>query len=460
MATDEIGAGADIEFPAGSFPREFLWGVAASAYQIEGAVDADGRGESIWDRFSHLPGTTVNGATGDIACDHYYRWPADVAIMHALGVTAYRFSISWPRVIPDGRGAVNAAGLDFYDRLVDTLLEAGVAPWVCLYHWELPLPLEDAGGWRVRSTVDAFAEFVATVARRLGDRVRDWLPLNEPWSSAFLGHWKGNHAPGHRDMAEALLVGHTLLLAHGRAIAAIRQHCPDARIGIALHLESAYPASDKEEDVAAARRYDGWHNRWFLDPLAGRGYPDDMAARFGAAMPRIEPDDLAVIARPMDFLGVNYYTSAFLRDGPGDPPIGVAKVQPPDAEYTTMDWLIYPPGLFDLLQRLTRDYAFPALYLTENGASFDDPPPRDGRVPDPKRQRYLAEHLMQVRRALDAGIDLRGYFIWSLLDNFEWEFGYTKRFGLTYVDFQTLHRVVKDTGHWYARLIATHRQAG
>jgi beta-glucosidase len=456
MVGDE-GRRAQTRFPAGSFPREFLWGVGASAYQIEGAVTADGRGPSIWDRFSHLPGTTVNGATGDVACDHYHRWPTDVAIMRELGVQAYRFSVSWPRVFPQGHGEVNPAGLDFYDRLTDALVAAGIEPWVCLYHWELPLPLQDAGGWRVRATADAHTALTTAVARRLGDRVRHWLTLNEPWSAAFQAHLEGIHAPGHHDLAEALAVGHTLLLAHGQAVAAIHQQRPDAQVGIAMHLDGVYPASEREEDAAAAHRYDAWRNRWFLDPLAGRGYPPALAARFGSAMPRISAGDLATIATPVDFLGVNYYTSVFARADPKNPPIGIERAAPPGASYTAMHQLIYPRGIYDVLMRVARDYHFATLYVTENGAAFDDPPPKHGRVADPERQRFLAEHVEQVRRALAAGVNLRGYFVWSLLDNFEWQLGYTKRFGLTYTDYQTLDRVIKDSGYWFGRLIAAQR---
>jgi beta-glucosidase len=440
------------------FPAGFVWGAATAAYQIEGAVAEDGRSESIWDRFSHTPGKTENGDTGDVACDHYHRWRDDIALMRELGLNAYRFSIAWPRILPQGRGRINQAGLDFYDRLVDGLLEAGIRPWATLYHWDLPQTLEDAGGWPARATADAFAEYADAITRRLGDRVKHWITLNEPWCSSFLSYHIGRHAPGRRNFADALAAVHTLLLAHGRAVPIIRSNSADAQVGITLNLAQVYAASESEADRAAARRYDGYFNRWFLDPLYGRGYPEDMRALYGDALPAVEPGDLETIAAPMDFLGLNYYAPTFIRDNPDDPLLRVGHTPLADAEHTAMGWACYPQGLYDQLLRLPREYPTGPLYITENGAAYDDAPPEQNgaapRVRDPQRQRYYAEHLAAAQRALRDGAPLQGYFAWSLMDNFEWAFGYTKRFGITYVDYATQQRTLKDSARWYRQIIA------
>ncbi|HEY7062203.1 MAG TPA: GH1 family beta-glucosidase [Chloroflexota bacterium] len=437
-------------------PEGFVWGAATAAYQIEGAAREDGRGESIWDRFSHTPGKTANGDTGDVACDHYHRWAQDVQLMRDLGLRAYRFSVAWPRVLPAGRGAINEAGLAFYERLVDALLAAGITPWITLYHWDLPQPLEDAGGWPNRSTAAAFTAYADGVTRRLGDRVRHWITLNEPWCSAVLGYYTGDHAPGRTDQCAALAATHTLLLAHGEAVAVIRANSPGARVGITLNLTPTYAADPSPGASDAARRYDGHFNRWFLDPLYVRGYPEDMLAVYGDAAPRAGASDFATIAAPTDFLGVNYYTSAFIRDAPASPPLRVAHARLPDGEYTAMDWLVYPRGLADLLDRLARDYPVGRLYITENGAAYADPPPVGGRVADAHRTRYLHQHLAVAAEAARR-VPLNGYFLWSLMDNFEWGHGYTKRFGITYVDYATQRRIVKDSGHWYRQVIAQNR---
>lgn len=443
------GPAAAEEFPAG-----FVWGAATAAYQIEGAVREDGRGESIWDRFSHTPGNTWNGETGDVACDHYHRWPTDLALLRELGLHAYRFSIAWPRVLPAGRGAVNEAGLAYYERLVDALLAAGIAPWVTLYHWDLPQALEDAGGWPARDTAEAFATYAEVVARRLGDRVRHWITLNEPWCSAMLGYYRGVHAPGRRDLGAALQAGHTLLLAHGRAVPILRAHSPGARIGLALNLSPVHPASAAPADAAAARRQDGHLNRWWLDPLYGRGYPEDVQALYGAAVPETRGDDFAAIAAPTDFLGVNYYTPAFVVASEDDAFLHVEHARVPHGEYTATDWLVYPQGLSELVQRLCGDYSANALYVTENGAAYPDPAPSQGRVADAARTRYYAAHLSVAQACCAAGYPLHGYFAWSLMDNFEWAEGYRKRFGLAYVDYPTQARTLKDSGRWYARTVA------
>ncbi|HLG51403.1 MAG TPA: GH1 family beta-glucosidase [Chloroflexota bacterium] len=440
----------------GVFPTTFLWGAATAAYQIEGAVREDGRGESIWDRFSHTPGKTHGGDTGDIACDHYHRWPEDIRLMRELNLKAYRFSIAWPRILPRGRGGVNERGLAFYDRLVDGLLAADITPWVTLYHWDLPQPLEDAGGWPSRSTADAFVEYVNIVSRRLGDRVKNWITLNEPWCVAFLGYLTGEHAPGRRDLRAALAATRTLLAAHGRAVPILRANSAGARVGITLNLAAVYPASDSPADREAAHRYDGFFNRWFLDPLYGRGYPTDMVAFYGDNLPPVPADDIEVVAAPIDFLGVNYYSPSAVRHEPSSP-LQVGVVPFPDAEVTAMGWPVYPRGLFDLLRRLQRDYPIGALYITENGAAYDDPPPANGRVPDPRRIAYYAGHLTEAARAIAEGVPLHGYFAWSLMDNFEWAHGYSKRFGLVYVDYPTQQRTIKDSGYWYREVITAGR---
>ncbi len=435
------------------FPDGFVWGTATASYQIEGAVNEDGRGESIWDRFSHTPGKVVNGDTGDVACDHYHRWQGDIELMVQLGVNAYRFSVAWPRVLPAGRGAGNEAGLAFYDRLVDGLLAAGITPWITLYHWDLPQVLEDEGGWPERATADAFAEYTDVVTRRLGDRVKAWITLNEPWCSAFLGYQLGQHAPGRTDFAASLQALHTLFLAHGRAMEVIRRNVPDAQAGITLNLQQVYPATESEADRAAARRLDGYGTRWFLDPLYGRGYPEDMLTLYGNAAPLTQPGDFETIAAPTDFLGLNYYTRAIVEGNPHDGPIGIKEL-PPVLPVTGMGWEIYPDGLYELLVRVQRDYGDIPILVTENGAAYDDPAPTNGVMPDPGRRDYLREHLAAVARAAEAGVNVQGYFAWSLLDNFEWEHGYDKRFGIVYVDYETQRRIPKQSALWYRDLIA------
>ncbi len=438
------------------FPDDFTWGVATASYQIEGAAHEDGRGESIWDRFSYTPGKVVNGDTGDVACDHYHRWREDIALIRELGAQAYRFSIAWPRIIPGGRGETNEKGLAFYDRLVDGLLESGITPWVTLYHWDLPQVLEDQGGWPNRATGEAFAEYVDVVTRRLGDRVKHWITLNEPWCSAFLGYAVGEHAPGRKEFPVWLEALHTLYLGHGRAVESVRRNSPGAQVGITLNLSQAYPASDSQADRDAAERYDGFFNRWFLDPLYGRTYPEDMLELYGDMAPKMEPADFDIMAAKTDFLGLNYYNPAFIADDPGAPGLRTRSVEP-EGEYTQMGWLVYPGGLRDLLLRVSHDYPTGPLYITENGAAYPDPAPVDGRVHDPERTRYYAEHLRACRRAIGDGVPLKGYFAWSLMDNFEWAFGYTRRFGITYVDYDTQVRTIKDSGRYLGKVMRANR---
>ncbi len=436
----------------------FRWGVATSAYQIEGAVAADGRAPSIWDTFCQRPGRIEDGSNATVACDHYHRVQADLALMQWLGVDAYRFSIAWPRVVPAGTGAVNGAGLDFYDRLVDGLLGRGITPVATLYHWDLPQALEDRGGWRVRETAHAFAVYAEVAARRLGDRVKVWVTHNEPWCVAFLGHAHGVHAPGRQDPKEALRVAHHLLFSHGLAAGALRARVPDAEIGLAHLYLHAEPASESAADAEACWRLDGTFNRWFLDPLYGRGYPEDILAHYqnlGQMDTFVRAGDLEAIATPTDFLGVNYYTRGLARsDQVPDADNLPRRPEAPTEARTDMGWEVYPAGLEAALVRLATDYAPKALYVTENGAAYADGPDAAGEVRDARRVAYLEAHLSRVAAARAAGVPVRGYFAWSLLDNFEWAFGYSKRFGLVHVDFERQVRIPKDSAHWFKRAIA------
>ena len=436
---------------------KFLWGAATSAYQVEGAAGEDGRGESIWDVFCRRPGAIQDGSTGDTACDHYHRWREDVGLMRSLGLSAYRFSISWPRIYPQGRGAVNRRGLDFYARLVDALLEAGITPAVTLYHWDLPQPLQDRGGWTNRDTASWFGDYAETVFKALADRVPLWITLNEPMASSMLGYGMGIHAPGIADPASGLSAMHTMLLGHAFAFQAYRQMAMSGRVGVALDLHSVYPASDSEADREAARRADLLHNRWILDPLFKGAYPDDGIDRLKAfrAVPRIEPADLPLIlSHKPDFLGVNYYDPirARLEEGP-HPVLGFQRVIPPGAPVTDMGWEVYPDGLYDLLMRIHRDYGSPALMVTENGAACRDVVDAEGRVHDEERVRFMDGHIRAALRARDAGAKLEAYFAWSLMDNFEWAAGYTKRFGIVHVDYHTQARTLKDSAMWYREVI-------
>jgi beta-glucosidase len=442
-----------------SFPEGFLWGAATSSQQIEGARHADGRRDSIWDRFAERPGAIEDGSTPDIACDHYHRWREDLALMRWLGLGAYRFSIAWPRVLPAGTGAVNPAGLDFYDALVDGLLEAGIEPFPTLYHWDLPQGLQDRGGWSERDICAAFVDYADVVTRRLGDRVRRWVTHNEPWCIATLGHEEGHHAPGHRDPAEALRVAHHLLLSHGQATAAIRDNVPGAEVGIVLIHSPAHAASQSEGDRDAARWFDGFFNRWYLDPVFRGAYPADAVADRvarghlpGPELPFVAAGDLAAIAAPLDFLGFNYYSRVVMEQGPDGLPRAVTVA--PEPEQTAMGWEVYPAGLGEGLLRVHRDYGPRRLYVTENGAAFADPAPQDGRIADPRRAAYLREHLAAVHHAIAEGAPVAGYFAWSLLDNFEWGHGFARRFGLFGVDYATQRRTPKDSAFLYRDLAA------
>ena len=445
--------GDTLQFPAG-----FVWGSATSSYQIEGAWQADGKGESIWDRFCHTPGRIVDGSTGDVACDHYHRWPDDLALMKSLGLQAYRFSISWPRVLPAGRGRVNQAGLDFYSRLVDGLLAAGLQPFITLYHWDLPQALQEEGGWPARSVAEAFVDYADVVSRALGDRVQRWITHNEPWCISFLSYQIGEHAPGRKDdWASAVAASHHLLLSHGWAVPVIRRNSPGAEVGITLNFEPAMPASRSAADLDAARHYDGYFQRWFLDPLYGQHYPADMAAHYTAQgwlnPSLIQPGDLEAIAVPTDFLGVNYYTRKVARAAAADN-LPQTLFPAPASEWTEMGWEVYPDGLYRLLSRLHFEYQVPKLYITENGTSYSDGPDAAGRIADTRRLAYLRSHFEAAHRALQAGVPLAGYFVWSLMDNFEWARGYTQRFGLVWVDYATQRRLPKDSALWLKQVVA------
>jgi beta-glucosidase len=439
-----------------NFPDKFIWGAATSSYQIEGAWQEDGKGESIWDRFSHTPGKIEDGSNGDIACDHYHRWPEDVNLMRSLNLQAYRFSLAWPRILPNGTGPVNQRGLDFYGRLVDALLEANITPFVTLYHWDLPQVLQDKGGWPERFIVDAFVEYADVVSRYLGDRVKHWMTHNEPWVAAFLGYQSGVHAPGRHEWPASLRAAHHLLLSHGRAVPLIRAHSPGAEVGMVLNTTHVYPASASHADYQHGRWVDGWINRWFMDPLYGRHYPADMVAAFGAhlqGMEFVQPGDLDTIAVHTDFLGINYYSRSVTRDSHAADNLPHT-VDPAANEHTDIGWEVYPDGLFGLLTRLDSHYRIPKIYITENGASYGEEPDRYGRIADSRRLDYICRHLLACHRAIQIGVPLAGYFAWSLLDNFEWSKGYSQRFGLVWVDYKTQQRIPKESALWYRDVIA------
>lgn len=430
------------------FARDFLWGSSTSSYQIEGAAGVDGRAESIWDRFCTIAGAIRDASSGAVACDHFHLWEGDLDIARAMGTNAYRFSVAWPRIVTSRRAKPNEQGLDFYSRLVDGLLERGIEPMATLYHWDLPQYLQDEGGWRERATVDAFVEYTDAVTRRLGDRVKHWITHNEPWCTAIHGHYDGVHAPGIRDFATALQVAHHVLLSHGRALPVIRANASGAKAGIALSLHPLRPASDSSADARAVQRHDGLRNRWFLDPLYGRGYPADVLDLVGKAAPRVLDDDMQAIAAPTDFLGVNYYFPERIEHAPGAAPIGTRVVQVDGVARTAFGWEVAPDGLAELLMRVHTEYRPGAIYVTENGSTYEDEVGADGEIEDLQRREYLIRHLQATRAAIAAGCPVKGYFAWSLLDNFEWAEGYVRRFGLNYVDFATQQRTLKRSGKW------------
>jgi beta-glucosidase len=437
---------------ADGLPTGFRFGAATAAYQIEGAAREDGRGESIWDRFCTIPGAVAGGDTGDVACDHYHRWAEDVDLLSALKLESYRFSIAWPRVQPDGRGPLNHKGVAFYRRLVESVLERGIEPVATLYHWDLPQARQLGGGWAVRDTAERFADYAAAMADALGDVVEGWITHNEPWVVAFLGHALGTKAPGVRDWQTALTVAHHLLLSHGLAVEPLR--ATGRPVGITLNLTPMRPVSDR--DIEAARRLDGFQNRWFLDPVLKGSYPADLMEHYERLYGPLGFRDLDIVSRPIDFLGVNYYNPTAVRDAPRAAPLGAETVaaRPPT---TAMGWGVDAGGLHEVLTRLRRDYGDLVIYITENGAAFDDEHAQDGTIDDPARVSYLSDHLDALRRAIADGVDIRRYYAWSLLDNFEWEHGYGKRFGIVGVDFDTQERTIKRSGRWYRDYIAAAR---
>jgi beta-glucosidase len=443
-----------------AFPPDFTWGVATASYQIEGAVREDGRGPSIWDTFSHTPGKIQDGSTGDIACDHYHRYRQDVELMQLLGINSYRFSISWSRVLPTGRGSINEKGLDFYARLVDKLLSKQIEPTVTLYHWDLPQALYDQGGWQVRSTAQAFAEYTEIMVRRLGDRVKQWITLNEPWVAAVLGHLTGEQAPGERNLGAAVRTAHHLLLAHGLAIPIIRNHAtrPDAECGITLNLDYVEPAQETEPARDAAKSYETFINRWFLDPLFKAKYPEALIPDFAPHL-TIEAQDWKTITAPIDFLGINYYRRSLVQARSTNKEISPSAFtfsHAPASQYTEMGWEVCPEGLYRLLTSVQQEYKPAKVYITENGAAFTDHVEEvNGAsvIHDPHRLHYIQTHIAAIHQAINAGVPVAGYFVWSLMDNFEWALGYTKRFGLFYVDYPTQKRLLKDSGRWYQQFL-------
>ena len=472
QSTTPLGNLEETPKPDIRFPSDFVWGVATASFQIEGSTTADGRGPSIWDTFCATPGKVENGDTGDPACDHYNRYRDDVALMRELGVGAYRFSIAWPRIQPEGKGTPVEAGLDFYDRLVDCLLEAGIEPWPTLYHWDLPQALEDAGGWPNRDTAKRFADYAEIVYRRLGDRITNWNTLNEPWCSAFLGYASGVHAPGRQEPAAALAAAHHLMLGHGLAAAVMRDLAGQAgrsvRIGVAHNQTTVRPYTDSEADRDAARRIDALRNRIFTEPLVKGRYPEDLIEDVAAVTDYsfVQDGDLKTISANLDMMGVNFYNPSWVsgnrENGGSDrlpdegysPSVGsehVVEVDP-GLPVTAMGWPIDPTGLYDTLTRLANDSPGLPLYITENGAAFEDKVV-DGAVHDTERIAYLDSHLRAAHAAIEAGVPLKGYFAWSFMDNFEWALGYGKRFGIVHVDYESQTRTVKDSGWWYSRVM-------
>jgi len=443
-----------------TFPEDFIWGAATASYQIEGAWDQHGKGESIWDHFSHTPGKVDNGDTGDVANNHYHLWRKDIRLMKQIGLKAYRLSTAWPRILPKGRGRVNQKGLDFYNKLVDGLLAANITPFVTLYHWDLPQTLEEEGGWPLRSTAEAFVEYTDALTRALGDRVKNWITFNEPACSAWLGYDSGEHAPGRRELPKAIAASHHLLLAHGWAVPVIHRNSANSEVGITLNSNWNVAASNSAMDLDALRQGEGKWVRWFADPLYGRGYPADIVDDFKheGALPNgldfVLDGDLKVIAAPLEFLGVNYYNRGVVRvnDPQNDPQKIFSSPKTPE-NWTEMDWENYPDGLLNVLSRYYFDYQPVKLYVTENGASYSIPPNAEGHVPDEYRILYLRTHIAAVHRAIEAGVPMAGYFAWSLMDNFEWAKGYAQRFGIVWVDFNTQERIIKDSAKWYRSVI-------
>jgi len=430
---------------------EFIWGVATSSYQIEGAANEGGRGQSIWDTFCKVPGKVANFDNGDIACDHYHRFKEDLDLMKWMGVKAYRFSVAWPRVIPDGVGRVNEMGLDFYDRLIDSLLEREIAPWLTMYHWDLPEALQLRGGWNNREVVEWFGEYAEMLTSRFGDRVKNWMTLNEPLCSAWLGHLYGDMAPGIKDLQTALNVSHHLLMSHGLACQVIRSNVSEANVGIVINVTPAVPATDSQEDSNAAQLADGFDNRWFLDPVFGRTYPADVIDTLGAS-PEIHSGDMKLIAQDLDFLGLNFYFRQIVEADQNSKPLPIRSVNRENVKRTAMNWEVHPQAFEEILLRISKEYSPKAIYITENGSAWNDEV-INGEIIDDERIDYLVRHLDAMRSAKNQGAPILGYFAWSFLDNFEWAYGYEKRFGLIYVDYKTQKRTPKKSAFFYRQLL-------
>ena len=431
--------------------NEFLWGVATSSYQIEGAANEDGRGQSIWDTFCKVPGKVANFDNGDIACDHYHRFKEDLDLMKWMGVKAYRFSVAWPRVIPDGVGKINEMGLDFYDRLIDSLLEREIAPWLTMYHWDLPEALQLRGGWNNREILEWFGAYAEVLTSRFGDRVKNWMTLNEPLCSAWLGHLYGDMAPGIKDLQTALNVSHNLLMSHGLACQVIRSNVSEANVGIVINVTPAVPATDSQEDSNAAQLADGFDNRWFLDPVFGRTYPADVIDALGAS-PEIHSGDMKLIAQDLDFLGVNFYFRQTVAADQNSKPLPIRSVNRENVKRTAMNWEVHPQAFEEILLRISKEYSPKAIYITENGSAWNDEVVND-QIIDDERIDYLARHLDAMKSARSQGAPILGYFAWSFLDNFEWAYGYEKRFGLIYVDYKTQKRTPKKSAFYYRQLL-------
>ena len=430
---------------------KFVWGVATSSFQIEGAAHEDGRGPSIWDTFCRVPGKVANGDTGEIACDHYHRYNEDLDLMKWMGVDAYRFSVAWSRVIPNGVGPINQAGLDFYDRLIDGALERGIQPWITMYHWDLPQALQDRGGWNNREVVKWFEEYANVLTNEFGDRVKHWMTLNEPLCSAWIGHLYGDMAPGITDLQTALNASHHLLMSHGIASQVTRTNVKDSKVGIVINVTPAVPATDSDDDRRASKLADGFDNRWFLNPVFGQPYPADVIEVLGKS-PQIEAGDMSLINQPMDFLGVNFYFRQTIASNPQGSPLPIKNIRRENVKRTAMDWEVHAPAFEEILTRIHRDYKPKEIYITENGSAWDDEI-ISGEINDEERISYLKSHLDAMFAAQKQGAPIRGYFAWSFMDNFEWAYGYDKRFGLVYVDYKTQKRTPKKSALYYRELL-------
>ncbi len=436
------------------FPEGFIWGTATAAYQIEGGYNEDGKGESIWDRYTHTPGMILNNDTGDIACDHYHLFENDVRLLKELGVKSYRFSIAWTRIFPDGKGKPNKKGMDFYKKLVKLLVDNGIKPTVTLYHWDLPQKLQDIGGWANREVVELYEQYARYVIKELGDMVAFWITFNEPWVTSFIGYWYGGHPPAITDLSLALQAAHNIMLAHGRVVRAFREMGMKGEIGISLNLNPVYPASEDIKDSIAAKRYSDFQNGWFLDPILKGEYPSELLELFSniATLPSINSDDMDIIHTPIDFLGVNNYSFSSIVYDSEKIPFELTFAETGKAK-TDTGWEIYPEGIYDLLLYLHKEYNGIKMLITENGAAFKDSIDEDGKVNDDDRLNYLNSHISQVHQAIEDGANLAGYYLWSFIDNFEWKVGYSKRFGVVYVDYETQKRTIKKSGYWYKKVI-------